>query len=435
MATHQFTDLSREGSSTRQVRYSAGAIVLHWLLALAMAFQVALGFAMPHHGPHSFVPMQLHKSVGITILLLTLIRLAWRLVRRPPEAVEHGLTAVLAKIVHVAFYAVLLLGPITGWIIVSTARLRVPTLLFGVVPWPHLPLPASMSEPMEGIHEALAWIAIVLFLLHVAGALRHQLLLHDPVIRRMAPAGSVAAAIVLLFATVAVYFGVGSYVSRKYLVPAFEEGRAERAGRAAANPAALPSPIASVEATPAPGPADTATAQAAGPPPVWTVAGGKKLAFSVSNGGTTVGGTFRDWSGSIEMDPDHPENADIRIAVKLASASVGDATQDAMLQGAEFFATQANPVATWRSATVVRTGPGHYHASGTLTIKGRSRPQEITFTLSGKELRRHVTGNASIDRTAFGIGTGEAGESLSKLVSLSFSFDARRQTLQPSSPR
>src|SRR5436190_369412 len=186
MATQNATDgVSRITAGQR--RYSTGAVVLHWLLALALAFQLAIGFAMPHRGPHSFAPMQLHKSVGITILLLTLIRLAWRLVRRPPDAIEEGWTAVAARIVHWAFYAVLMLGPISGWIIVSTAPLHVPTVLFGVVPWPHLPLPPSMNQPMEEIHQALSWIAIGLFVLHVAGALRHQFLLHDPVIKRIAP--------------------------------------------------------------------------------------------------------------------------------------------------------------------------------------------------------------------------------------------------------
>lgn len=157
---------------------------------------------------------------------------------------------------------------------------------------------------------------------------------------------------------------------------------------------------------------------------MWTIGGSKRLAFTLDNAGTAVSGSFRDWSGTIKMDPDHPESAAIAIAIKLASASVGDPTQDAMLQGAEFFAASANPTATWRSTKVTRTDAQHYRASGTLSIKGRSRPQAITFTLSGEGLRRHVTGRASIDRDAFGIGTGEAGQSLGKLVSLTFAFDA-----------
>ena len=409
-----------------QVRYSTGAIVLHWLLALALAFQIAMGFAMPHSGPYSFAPMQLHKSVGIAILLLTLIRLAWRLARRPPAAIETGWTALAAKIVHWAFYAVLVLGPVTGWIIVSTASLHVPTVLFGVLPWPHLPLPATLNEPMEEVHEAIGWIAIVLFVLHVAGALRHQFLLRDPVIRRMAPAGSVAAAMVLLVATIAIYFAVGSYVAQTYLVPAMADFRAKRA-RQAAPPAPVPAPAAapSGEAASTPKPAAPATADtAAGPPPEWTIAGGKRLAFSIANEGSRIEGRFTDWNGAVTMDPDHPETAAIRIGIRLASATVGDATKDAMLQGADFLASASNPTATWRSSEVSVTAPGHYRAGGTLTIRGRIRPQAIAFTLTDKGRQRHVAGSATIDRTAFGIGTGEAGESLGKTVALQFSFDA-----------
>jgi polyisoprenoid-binding protein YceI len=95
-----------------------------------------------------------------------------------------------------------------------------------------------------------------------------------------------------------------------------------------------------------------------------------------------------------------------------------------MLQGGEFFANSSNPTATWRSSKVTQTSPGRYRASGTLSIGGKSHPQAISFTLTGKELKRHVAGNASIDRTAFGIGSGEAGQSLDKVVTLDFAFDA-----------
>src|SRR5690606_27727511 len=119
-----------------------------------------------------------------------------------------------------------------------------------------------------------------------------------------------------------------------------------------------------------------------------------------------------------------PETADIRIQVRLASAGLGDATMDDMLQGADFFASGANPTATWRSTSVRRTGPGRYSASGTLSLRGASRPQPLTFTLSGEGLRRQVEGSASIDRTAFGVGTGESAAGLASSVALAFAFDA-----------
>src|SRR5687768_15619956 len=97
-----------------QVRYSGVAIVLHWVLALALAFQTALGFAMPE-GPGGFDEYQLHKSVGVAILLLTLMRLAWKFTHLNPPTVEGGLNGLLAKGVHIGFYLFMILAPLTGW--------------------------------------------------------------------------------------------------------------------------------------------------------------------------------------------------------------------------------------------------------------------------------------------------------------------------------
>src|SRR3546814_7846310 len=76
-------------------------------------------------------------------------------------------TRMLAGIVHWLFYLVMILGPVTGWLLVSTARVQVPTLLYGLLPWPHLPVGRALHEPAEAIHGAMAWLAIGLFLLHI----------------------------------------------------------------------------------------------------------------------------------------------------------------------------------------------------------------------------------------------------------------------------
>jgi polyisoprenoid-binding protein YceI len=166
-------------------------------------------------------------------------------------------------------------------------------------------------------------------------------------------------------------------------------------------------------------------AEDAGPPPSWTIQPGGRLGFSVTYGSDSYRGSFSDWSGTIRFDPDHPENApDIRISVPLASASMGDATQDSMLQGGDFFASSANPTATFRSTSVRQTGPGRYTAQGTLSLRGASRPQSLSFTLSGEGLRRRVEGNGTINRTAFGVGTGDSAEGLGTSVTLNFAFDA-----------
>jgi len=406
--------------STGQRRYSRVAILLHWLLAFGMVCQLALGFAMPKD-ESGFAAYQLHKSIGIAILLLTLVRLGWRLVRRPPPPVERGLGGVLASAVHWGFYAVLILGPLTGWVLVSSAPVQVPTLLFGTVPWPHLPVPAAVNGASEEVHELLGWVAIGLLALHVAGALRHHLILRDGLLERMAPAGSAAWAIAL---TCIVAIGGAATFAL--------------AGRTATRPAptavatALPLPDADADAEPTP----EATVQPEQPeepaaPPTWTIAPGGRLGFAITNGGDQLGGSFSRWSGKIAFDPEQPETADMRIDVDLASVSLGDPTMDGMLAGDEFFAVSAHPRASWRATSVRRTGPNRYSAQGTLSLKGASRPQSLTFTLSGSGLRRSVKGSATIDRAAFGIGDGSSGADLGAKVSLDFAFDAVGKEAKP----
>jgi cytochrome b561/polyisoprenoid-binding protein YceI len=418
-----------------QHRYSSVAILLHWLLALTLAFQTALGFAMPKD-ESGFAAYQLHKSVGIVILLLTLLRLAWRLGHRPPPAVESGFTSFLAKAVHTGFYVVLILAPLTGWALVSTAEMQVPTVLFGTVPWPHMPLPSSIYETTEEAHEMLSWVGIGLFVLHVTGALRHQLLMRDRLLERMAPAGSAALVGVLSALLLAIFAATLFLASSSG--PAVE---AQEKGLASFNQPDLEEygvlteegpPEPESEDTPEPQiaePAEETESTAAqvlqpDPPSGWTIRPGGRLGFSVRSGDDVVRGSFAEWGGTIRMDPENPEDADIHISVDLGSASVGDTTMDGMLQGAEFFAASANPTATWRAASIRRTGPGSYSAQGTLSLKGTSRSVPLTFTLSGEGLRRRVRGNATVDRTAFGIGISDSGQSLGQAVSLDFAFDA-----------
>lgn len=401
-------------------RYSAVAILLHWAIALALAFQLALGFSMPKD-ERGFALFQLHKSVGITILLLTLARLAWRLTHRPPAAVEGGFRGFLAKAVHTLLYVFMVGMPLTGWAVVSTSPIQVPTLFWGAIQWPHLPLPGSLNETAEEAHELLAWIGIALIVLHVAGALRHQFLIKDGLLRRMGPGGSAWTAGLLALSVLAVYFATGMKIAGDVVAAGgYNAVQEEEVANARvpldAEPVATPTPEAEETAA--------ADEEADGPPPVWAIQPGGRLGFTVTSGSDSYRGSFSDWSGQIRFDPDNPESADLRITVRLASASLGDATMDETLQGAEFFASAANPAATWRSTSVRRTGPNRYSASGTLSLKGASRPQTVNFTLSGEGLRRRVEGTASIDRTAFDIGTGETGQGLGNTVALNFAFDA-----------
>jgi cytochrome b561 len=183
---------------TAPARFSAVAIALHWAIAALIVTNFVIGLRFDSlQGMALFDLMQWHKSFGITVLLLSLARLGWRLLN-PPPARPLGMPAWerrAATLTHWGFYALMIGLPLTGWIIVSASPFNIPTLLYKTVPWPHIgpihDLPFAQRKSIEsgagGVHEWLAWGGAALFLLHVGAALRHQLFKRDGVLWTMVP--------------------------------------------------------------------------------------------------------------------------------------------------------------------------------------------------------------------------------------------------------
>lgn len=180
-------------------RYSGVAILLHWLIVAAILFQAILGWRMGNgpNGPATFALFQLHKSIGISILLLSLARLGWRLRHPAPPPLPHRPTweRLGSKAVHAGFYLVAIGLPLTGWITVSASRTGIPTLLYGVVPWPHRPFIPDLApgakhlwrEAGERGHGILLLLTCALLALHVGAVIKHQVIDRDATFARMAP--------------------------------------------------------------------------------------------------------------------------------------------------------------------------------------------------------------------------------------------------------
>jgi len=408
-------------------RYSRTAIALHWLLALLLAFQISLGWALEgNNSPELFARFQFHKSIGIAILLLSLARLAVRLFTpRPPASDGPAWTRALAGVVHWLFYLVLILGPLTGWLLVSTARVQVPTLLFGVIPWPHLPVGRGWHDPAETIHGAIAWLAIGLFLLHVAGALRHQWLLGKPEIQRMIPfakgraVGTAIGALALIFAAMA---------AGKLVYPDKPRSAAEQADAPVAA-APTPAPVAESEEEKPEEAEETEPEEIAQPLADWSVASGGRLGFTARWNGDAVAGRFGRWDADIRFSPDDLAGSRIKVTVDLASADTGDEQRDDSLKGSDFFDSGAHPKAVYTARDVRHLDGDRYEARGTLDLRGVARPATLRFTLRIDGGKAHVTGTARVDRTAFGVGQGEwaATDAIAARVDVAFSFTATRR--------
>ncbi len=170
--------------------YSTGFKWLHWLVACLVLGMLAAGFFLGNL-PSSFKPVayMLHKSTGLTLLVLMLIRAVWLILSGKPKLPESipKWECFLASSVQYALYIGLIAMALSGWLM-ATAANKIP-VYFG---WFRVPFPAiSPNEQLAGwmhnTHGNIAWILVGLVTLHMAGALKHWLIQKDEILRRMLP--------------------------------------------------------------------------------------------------------------------------------------------------------------------------------------------------------------------------------------------------------
>lgn len=166
-------------------RYSNVSILIHWTVAVLVVANLVIALAMHDHREL----FAWHKSIGITVLLLTLLRIVWRVTHPWPQFPERmpGWERVLSRSVHVAFYVLLLAIPLLGWATVSAGRGT--GELFGFIQWFDLPVAKSpeLRETLGDVHRYTVFFALALVFLHICGALKHQFFDEDVVFHRMLP--------------------------------------------------------------------------------------------------------------------------------------------------------------------------------------------------------------------------------------------------------
>jgi cytochrome b561 len=174
---------------TEQLHYGPMAKVFHWLIVALLAIQLPLGWLMPdiHRGMKPGIAMSLHVSIGMTILVLIVLRFVWRLTH--PVAPETNLPPwqrVSSELVHWLLYVVVLLTTLSGWIQASAKGWTIH--LFGVAPLPRLVEQGSaLGRSIGDLHAALTWVLLGLVGLHVITAFVHLFVYRDRVMYRMLP--------------------------------------------------------------------------------------------------------------------------------------------------------------------------------------------------------------------------------------------------------
>ncbi|AFT88022.1 cytochrome b [Paraburkholderia phenoliruptrix] len=183
------TSCPERGADASAPRYAGSMIALHWLIAFGIIGLLALGLYMvglPKGLPVKATLLNLHKSIGLTVFLLVLLRIAARAAfHRPPLPPMRPWQRAAARTTQGLLYVAMVAMPVSGYLGSSFNR-------YGTRFW-GLPLPkwgwddAGLRELFFGIHEIAAYVLIALIVLHVAGALKHQWIDRDNLLARMLP--------------------------------------------------------------------------------------------------------------------------------------------------------------------------------------------------------------------------------------------------------
>ena len=175
---------------TQPTRYTRTAITLHWLIALLIVAAFPLGLVMSDMAlsPLKLKLVSYHKWLGVSVFLLVVARLAWRVGHTPPplpatiplwqRRAAHGL--------HHLLYLLLFAIPLSGWLMSSAKGFQ--TVYLGVLPLPDLVGKDKMlGDALREVHETLNYILLTLVVLHVGAALKHHFVDRNSILARMLP--------------------------------------------------------------------------------------------------------------------------------------------------------------------------------------------------------------------------------------------------------
>ncbi|MEM1230346.1 MAG: YceI family protein [Pseudomonadota bacterium] len=377
--------------------YSTAARSLHWLIAALIVLQYVLAEFAERAELGGQLAAQLrflanHKSIGMTVLMLALLRLAVRL-RWPPPPLLPAPTwqQALATGAHGLLYLLLFTLPITGWLGSSAASYSVSW--FGLFTWPDLlSADPALKDQLYQVHHWAGEALFVLALVHVLAALKHHFLDRDQTLMRMMSRGTVTAAIATL-GLGALWIAATSSAS--------DRGASEAPATATASAAITPAKTA---------PPPRTDMSAASTIPRWLVDHAEStVEFVAEQAGAKFRGRWQHWEADIAFDPDQLPASRAEVRFDTASAETGDGDRDGTLLSTEFFASADYPQAVFRADRFEpdADAPGGFVALGTLTIKDQTLPVRFTFSVEQTGTARALSGTAQLDRLAFGIGTGD----------------------------
>jgi cytochrome b561/polyisoprenoid-binding protein YceI len=363
-----------------------GAIskTLHWLIALLMLLAIALGITAEDMAlsPEKIRIFIYHKSIGITVLGLALLRFAWILTTTKPEppSTLSPRNIQLAQLGHWFLYSLMFALPLSGWLINSAAN--IPFKWMNIIAVPALPgTDKSWQEPSTVIHQVLFLVLLAAVLGHAAMALLHHYRHRSNLLVRMWPKVTILRGTtfsVIIIASVYWLFFAGSSNSENNL-----------AATTTVTDEQLTTTVI------------THTDQQ------WQIIPEQsRLAFIGSYDGVEFNGEFQQFSAQLFFDPANPAQAYFDVEVNTSSITTYTEDWDASLADLEWFNSVTSPLANYKTTHIQATDEG-YSAEAILSLKGVNQSIPLYFQWQPREDSNvDFTAEATLNRRDFGIGSG-----------------------------
>lgn len=308
-------------------RYNFVAMALHWVMAILFLGMLISGIVMTRDfvDPSVRFPIfQWHKSFGVCLLIAFFLRIGWRFFHKPPP-MPHSMKPLekrLAKLGHGGLYLWMLLVPLSGWAYVSASPYGIPTIVFGLFEWPHIPFIESGEEVgkrFSSAHEFMAFSFIALIAVHIAAVIKHQFFDKESIMRRMLPI----------------------VIGLVFLMP-FQTGAEEY---------------------------NIDYSQS-------------EITFSGQHASKDFKGSFKTWDADIFFDRSDLPGSNIKATFDLSTAKTGDKLYDGTLPQSDWFDVKNYPQGIFESTSIIETEEKNiYRMTGNLTLRGIAQSLDFLFLL------------------------------------------------------
>jgi len=371
--------------------YTRVAKLLHWLIAGLIIVQYILAELAERADTSRDVVSQLallanHKSIGMTVLFLSVLRFSWRLFNKPPVPVDMPVWQIRAShLTHWLIYGLIFALPLTGWLMSSANAYSVSW--FNVFVFPDLVgSDKALAQFFNNTHTWLSDGLFVLVVVHALAALKHHFFDKDVTLKRMASPVMYGVLLVTI---------IISLISFGRVFPTDKPSVVEVNVNDSLRDGSVVNTIERKEV-------------ALSDLPLWNIDYDQSyIRFTADQAGAPFDGNWTKWTAQMQFDPNALTSSGFDVLIETSNVDSGDDERDAYIVGNDFFDTSKHQTARFFTNTFTALGGEKFSADALLSIKGLSKRVEFTFTVTKIKGMTVLEGSATLDRLAWNVGMGD----------------------------